>query len=151
MKISDYLAPERVIFLKSATKADALEELIQAVKGFSEDITLEELRKAVWEREEMMSTGIGQGIGIPHVRLPGLEKITMAVGISRAGIADYESLDNKPVHIIVLIAVPQGQHELYIRLLAEIIGILKREDIRKAIIEAKDTSEAYKILTRMGT
>jgi len=151
MKISDYLAPERVIFLKSATKADALEELIQAVKGFSEDITLEELRKAVWEREEMMSTGIGQGIGIPHVRLPGLENIIMAVGISREGITDYESLDNKPVHVVVLIIVPQGQHELYIRLLAEIIGILKREDIRKAIIEAKDTSEAYKILTRMGT
>ena len=150
MKISDYLAPERVIFLKSATKADALEELIQAVKGFSEDITLEELRKAVWEREEMMSTGIGQGIGIPHVRLPGLEKITMAVGISRAGIADYESLDNKPVHIIVLIAVPQGQHELYIRLLAEIVGILKREDLRRAIIEAKDASEAYRLLTQMG-
>jgi len=151
MKISDYLAPERVIFLKSTTKADALEELIQAAKNFSENITLEELRKAVWEREEMMSTGIGQGIGIPHVRLPGLEKITMAVGISREGIADYESLDNKPVHVIVLIAVPQGQHELYIRLLAEIVGILKREDIRRAIIEAKDASEAYKILTRMGT
>ncbi|MCD6378575.1 MAG: PTS sugar transporter subunit IIA [Planctomycetes bacterium] len=150
MKISDYLAPERVIFLKSTTKADALEELIQAAKNFSENITLEELRKAVWEREEMMSTGIGQGIGIPHVRLPGLEKITMAVGISREGIADYESLDNKPVHIIVLIAVPQGQHELYIRLLAEIVGILKREDLRRAIIEAKDASEAYRLLTQMG-
>ena len=150
MKISDYLAPERVIFLKSTTKADALEELIQVAKDFSENITLEELRKAVWEREEMMSTGIGQGIGIPHVRLPGLEKITMAVGISRAGIADYESLDNKPVHIIVLIAVPQGQHELYIRLLAEIVGILKREDLRRAIIEAKDASEAYRLLTQMG-
>ena len=150
MKISDYLAPERVIFLKSTTKADALEELIQAAKDFSENITLEELRKAVWEREEMMSTGIGQGIGIPHVRLPGLEKITMAVGISREGIADYESLDNKPVHVIVLIAVPQGQHELYIRLLAEIVGILKREDLRRAIIEAKDASEAYRLLTQMG-
>jgi len=150
MKISDYLAPERVIFLKSTTKADALEELIQAAKNFSENITLEELRKAVWEREEMMSTGIGQGIGIPHVRLPGLEKITMAVGISREGIADYESLDNKPVHVIVLIAVPQGQHELYIRLLAEIVGILKREDLRRAIIEAKDASEAYRLLTQMG-
>jgi len=150
MKISDYLAPERVIFLKSTTKADALEELIQVAKDFSENITLEELRKAVWEREEMMSTGIGQGIGIPHVRLPGLEKITMAVGISREGIADYESLDNKPVHVIVLIAVPQGQHELYIRLLAEIVGILKREDLRRAIIEAKDASEAYRLLTQMG-
>ena len=150
MKISDYLAPERVVFLKSTTKADALEELIQAAKNFSENITLEELRKAVWEREEMMSTGIGQGIGIPHVRLPGLEKITMAVGISREGIADYESLDNKPVHVIVLIAVPQGQHELYIRLLAEIVGILKREDLRRAIIEAKDASEAYRLLTQMG-
>ena len=150
MKISDYLAPERVVFLKSTTKADALEELIQVAKDFSENITLEELRKAVWEREEMMSTGIGQGIGIPHVRLPGLEKITMAVGISREGIADYESLDNKPVHVIVLIAVPQGQHELYIRLLAEIVGILKREDLRRAIIEAKDASEAYRLLTQMG-
>lgn len=147
MKISDYLTLEHVVILTATTKADALDELVSAADDFSENISHEELARAVWEREKMMSTGIGQGLGIPHVRLPGLDDAVMAVGVSKAGIADYESLDNQPVHIIVLIAAPQGRHEIYIRLLAKVANILKQDDIRKAISEADDAADVYRILT----
>ncbi|MDY7009660.1 MAG: PTS sugar transporter subunit IIA [Planctomycetota bacterium] len=147
MKISDYLTLEHVVILNAATKVEALDELVSAADDFSENISAEELARAVWEREKMMSTGIGQGLGIPHVRLPGLADAVMAVGVSRAGIPDYESLDNQPVHIIVLIAAPQGRHEIYIRLLAKVANILKQDDIRKAISEADDAAEIYRILT----
>jgi len=147
MRISDYLMLEHVVILTAATKAEALDELVSAADDFSENISQEELARAVWEREKMMSTGIGQGLGIPHVRLPGLSDAAMAVGVSRNGIADYESLDNKPVHIIVLIAAPQGKHEIYIRLLAKVANVLKQDDIRKAISETDDAAEVYRILT----
>ena len=147
MKVSDYLTLEHVVLLKGATKAEAIDELVSAADDFSKNISTEELSRAVWEREKMMSTGIGQGLGIPHVRLPGLADAAMAVGVSRAGIADYESLDNQPVHIIVLIAAPQGKHEIYIRLLAKVANVLKQDDIRKAIAEADDPAEVYRILT----
>lgn len=147
MKISDYLLLEHVVILDGTTKVDALNEIVTAANNFSDSIGTEELARAVWEREKMMSTGIGQGLGIPHVRLPGLEDAVMAVGVSRNGIADYESLDNQPVHIIVLIAAPQGRHEIYIRLLAKVANILKQDDIRKAVAEADDAARVYRILT----
>jgi len=147
MKISDYLLLEHVVILDGTTKVDVLNEIITVANNFSDSIGTEELARAVWEREKMMSTGIGQGLGIPHVRLPGLEDAAMAVGVSRNGIADYESLDNKPVHIIVLIAAPQGRHEIYIRLLAKVANILKQDNIRKAITEADDAATVHRILT----
>ena len=147
MKISDYLTLEHVVILTAATKVEALDELVSAADDFSESIGTEELSRAVWDREKMMSTGIGQGLGIPHVRLPGLSDAAMAVGVSKAGISDYESLDNKPVRIIVLIAAPQGRHEIYIRLLAKVANILKQDDIRKAIAESDAAAEVYRILT----
>ncbi len=147
MKISDYLLLEHVLILDGTTKVDALNEIVTAADNFCDSIGTEELARAVWEREKMMSTSIGQGLGIPHVRLPGLGNAVMAVGVSRNGIADYESLDNQPVHIIVLIAAPQGRHEIYIRLLARVANILKQDNIRKAITEADDAVTVYRILT----
>lgn len=147
MKLSDYLTVEHVIILNGSTKSQAMSEMVAAADDFSEKVGQEELLKAVWEREKMMSTGIGQGLGIPHVRLTGLTDAAVAVGVSRDGIADYESLDNKPVHIIVLIAAPQGRHEIYIRLLARVANVLKQDDVRMAIIEAEDQAEVYRILT----
>ena len=146
MKISDYLLLEHVVILAGTTKIVALNEIVTAVGNFNDSIGTEELSRAIWKRERMMSTGIGQGLGIPHVRLPGLSDAVMAVGISRNGIADYESLDNKPVHIIVLIAAPQGRHEIYIRLLAKVANVLKQDKIRKAITEADNAATVYRIL-----
>ncbi len=147
MEISDYLTLEHVVLLTGTTKAGALDELVSTADDFSKSVGKETLRQAVWDREKMMSTGIGQGLGIPHVRLAGLSDAVMVVGVSRAGIADYESLDNQPVHIIVLIAAPQGKHEIYIRLLAKVANVLKQDDVRKAITEADDPAEVYRILT----
>ena len=73
------------------------------------ELDQKQLQDAITEREEMMSTGIGHGLAIPHVRLPGLKVPSMAVAICPSGINDYESLDGKPVYILVLIAAPQGQ------------------------------------------
>ena len=95
-----------------------------------------------------MSTGIGHGLAIPHVRMKDVKAAAMGVGISRSGITDYQSLDGKPVHIIVLIVAPEGQHETYIRLLAQAADVFRHEDLRRATIEAEDTAESYRILTR---
>lgn len=147
MKLSEYLTPQRVTILNASTKADALGELVAVLADTNIGVGRKELEEAVWQREEMMSTGIGHGLGIPHVRMLGLTATAMAVGVSRTGIADYASLDNQPVHILVLIAAPQGQHETYIRLLAEATEVLKHDDLRQAIVKAGDPEEVYRILT----
>jgi PTS system nitrogen regulatory IIA component len=150
MKIGDYLSPDAVILLEGRTKAAAIDEVIRVLATRMDSATAEELAAAVWERERLMSTGIGQGLAFPHVRLRGLSGAAIAVGVSRAGIADYEGLDGAPVHIIVLIAAPQGQHELYIRLLALVANLLKDPAIRSAVIAADDASAVHSILIGGG-
>ena len=150
MKLIDYLKPDRVVMLRGTSKADALELLVSALVNTGVDVEKEELTQAVWAREQMMSTGIGNGLAVPHVRLPGLSEMAMALGVSREGIADYESLDETPIHVIVLIAAPQGEHEAYIRLLGSAADVLKKEPLRQAIIAAEDSSEVCRIFTEDG-
>ena len=150
MEISQCLKPQCVVKLAGSTKAEVLEELITVLAGSDPSVDREEISAAVWKREEMMSTGIGHGVAIPHVRMAGVATAVMAVGISRRGIADYKSLDGKMVHIIVLIAAPAGEHDTYIRLLAQAADVFRHEDLRRAMIDAKDTAESYRILTGGG-
>jgi len=147
MDLTEYLAPERVVLLAGTGKAEALERLVEAIAPAAEGVSPEQIAQAVWKRERLMSTGIGQGVAIPHVRLPGLSEAVMAVGVSREGLADYPSLDGQPVHILVLIAAPQGQHDKYIRLLAMAAEVFKRGDLREAILRAEAPAEVYRIFT----
>ena len=147
MELSTYLSPDRVILLEAATKREALGELASVLaraEGAIEQGTLEE---AILKREDLMSTGIGNGLAIPHVRMPEISTAMMTVGVSHGGIDDYESLDNEPVRIVILIAAPQGQHETYIRLLAKAADVLKQPELRDAIVDSDDCEEMYRILT----
>lgn len=147
MEISQCLKSQCVLNLIGSTKADVLDELVTVLAGSDQSIDREQLSAAVWKREEMMSTGIGHSVAIPHVRMEGVTAAAMAVGVSQRGIADYKSLDGKLVHIIVLIVAPAGQHDTYIRLLAQAADVLRHEDLRSAMIEAKDPAKTYSILT----
>lgn len=147
MNVADYLAPDRILLLSGATKAEALDQLIDRMADSGVGVDRDALSQAVWKREQLMSTGVGQGIAVPHVRLQGVPRTCMAVGVSRRGIADYESLDGAPVHIIVLIVAVQGDHEGYIRLLASTTDVLKQEKLREAVVEAENPEDIYRILT----
>ena len=91
-------------------------------------------------------TGIGLGIGVPHVRLEGVPSLSMAVGIHPTGVDDYESLDGEPVRIIVLIVGGKKQHSDYIRLLANLVAVLKDEARRQSLLSATTTDEVYRLL-----
>ena len=146
MDLKDCLSKDQTLMLSADTKAAALATLADALCNAAPELDKAVLMDAIIKREEMMSTGIGQGLGIPHVRLAGLNRPVMAVGITRQGLADYESLDNNPVYVIVMIAAPQGQHEVYIRLLARVAEVLKQSDVRQKIIESDDPEEVRALL-----
>jgi len=150
MEMLDYLRADRVAILSGRTKHEALDELMSLLVKSAPGLDRDELERAVWAREEMMSTGIGQGLAIPHVRLSGLGEMTIVVGVIQEGIDDYGSLDNQPVRIIVLIAAPQGQHDAYIRLLAKITEVLKRPDLREAILRAETAEDIYRVFAEAG-
>jgi len=146
MKLEKYLTPQRVTILQGRTKAEALSEMAGLIAAGSGGVSREEIEKAIWHREKLMSTGIGYGLAIPHVRMAGLRHAVMAVGVKPDGIEDYKSLDDCPIRIIVMIAAPQGQHELYINLLARVTEVLRHQDFRESLLRKERASDIHEAL-----
>jgi PTS system nitrogen regulatory IIA component len=145
------LSPERVIFFDTDQKSAALKTLCAAL-GTSPLIHNEaELEQAVFRREELMSTGIGFGVGVPHVRLSSVDDLVMALGIARRPLSDYSSLDDDPVQIVCMVAAGGTQHPQYIRALSAISSRLKDEAVRKALIAAPDAGSAFRIFAGSQT
>ncbi|MSR74819.1 MAG: PTS sugar transporter subunit IIA [Planctomycetes bacterium] len=146
MELTQLLAADRIISIKEPTKEAALKALVK-VLGKTNTVGKEkELAKAISDRERILSTGIGYGIAIPHAKIASVKSFIAAIGTSKAGIP-FESLDGKPVNIVVMIAGPEGQNEEYLRILARFTNVLKSEQTRTRIIEAKKPEQVMAILS----
>jgi PTS system nitrogen regulatory IIA component len=95
------------------------------------------------DREKLGSTGIGDGIAIPHGKLKGLESLVISFGRSRGGI-DFESIDGKPVHIFFLLMAPESSTGQHLKALAKISRMLKDPEFRSDLMSAKNTEEIYR-------
>ena len=146
MELEKALDPRLICILKGRTKEEVLLELIELLdkSGKVQDIT--RLRESIFYRERLMSTGIGLGIAVPHVRIEGVEEPIVAIGISHEGIPDYESIDDQIVKIVVMIVAGKDQHKIYIRLLSQIVTKLKSDRVIESLLSARDSGEIYNLL-----
>ena len=144
-EVTDPLDPARVGDLRGATKDAVLAEMVELVRSSDAVEDPSSLLAAVRERERVLSTGIGLGIAIPHAKIPGVSRFVVAVGRHKAGI-DFDAIDGKPVHLVVLIAGPQDAQDRYLRLLARLSQRLKQEDIRKQILTAPTPADIVRLL-----
>ena len=147
-ELARVLVPQRVLILDSKTKKDALLALADCLGSAAEVKDRDALVQGIFYREELMSTGIGMGIGVPHVRLPSVTRPVMSAGLCRNPITDYQSLDGIPIHLIFMIAAGQNQHAEYLRLLSSLSLKIKNETLRNSLISAPDTETFYQILTQ---
>jgi len=147
VSLTDVLTRDQVRIMETTKKTEALQVLIDCLSHAPQVTDGEALAKAVFQREKLMSTGIGLGVAVPHVRLPSVTDIVMSAGVSRYDIEDYDSLDGQPVRLIFLTAAGQNQHGKYLRLLSDISRRFRDEPIRQRLLEAKDADEFYRILT----
>jgi mannitol/fructose-specific phosphotransferase system IIA component (Ntr-type) len=143
--IAGLLHPDRVLDLRATTKGDALVEICRALGKTSEVADPAAFEKAVLERERVMSTGIGLGIAVPHAKVASVKDFVVALGRSRAGI-EFQSLDGKPVHLVVLIAGPEDRQARYLQILASVTLRLKEERVRRALLDAPDAKAMIAIL-----
>jgi len=97
------------------------------------------------EREQLGSTGIGGGIGIPHGKLKDLDHLIIGFGLSRKGV-DFESLDGAPTRIFFLLVTPENSTGLHLKMLARISRVLKNEPFRERLLQAGDRDEIYQIV-----
>lgn len=130
---------------KGASKRDALEMLIEAVGANPAVTDIVAFRKAVYEREAIMSTGIGDGIAIPHVRIPEVVEATLGVGVAPSGI-DFETLDNQPVYVLVLFATPANSDKEYLRLLAQVMLSLRNKELFEGLCACRTREQVLALL-----
>ncbi len=147
MEIHDVISADRCRVLHSRTKTEALLELIEIVGEENSVADLEALKKEIFYREQIMSTGIGQGIGIPHVRFPGMKEPIVLVGVSPKGLEDYESLDGEIVKLVFMILVDENHHKEYLRILSLIVQRLKDDGFRKGLFGAETDKAVFELLT----
>jgi mannitol/fructose-specific phosphotransferase system IIA component (Ntr-type) len=145
-KFSEILAAERIKDLDSMEKLAALKELTGVIAKSDRIIDRDGFERAIIEREEILSTGIGFGIGIPHAKVDSVKDFVMAVGRSLQGI-EFEAFDHEPVNIIVMIGASASQKDDYVRILAKVSQILKREEKRHAILAAETPQEIFEVFT----
>ncbi len=126
--------------LKARNKLKAIEELALVFEDSTACTDVDALVKALKEREEIMSTGVGLGLAIPHAKIKSVKKLTFAIGISKQGI-NFDSIDGKPVYLIVLVAAGERQHKEYLKLLSNIMALLKNKKIRDKVIKSDSIKE----------
>ncbi len=146
MKIIDYLKEDCILInLRSRDKKGVLKELVSLLEenGYVKDG--EKILETVMDREKLGSTGIGQGIAIPHAKTDQINDIVCALGISKNGV-DFDSLDGEPVYIIFLVLAPTKSIGQHLKTLAKIARLLKDKVFRTSLRNCKTPSEALKII-----
>lgn len=141
------ISPQRIIFLGYPDKRDALLALADNLCEAPQVKNRQELAMEILKREELMSTAIGRGIAIPHIRLSSITDLVVSVGISRTDIIDFHPLDDEPVRLVFMIAAAHNQHAYYLKTLSWFSARLKNRDLRESLLQAQDPMEAYYLLT----
>jgi nitrogen PTS system EIIA component len=145
MKILDVLTPETIVIdLKAKDKKGILEELVAPI-ATSANIRAEDLVKVLLEREQLGSTGIGGGIGIPHGKLKALDGLILGFGLSRQGV-DFESMDGRPTHIFFLLLTPENSTGLHLKLLAHISRLLKNESFKEKLMQVRSVDDVIAVI-----
>ena len=148
MNLADILSPEQITpELRATNRWEAIDELIAnlVATGKIKAEHREPITAVVRKRENSMSTGIGFGIGIPHASTDLIYEVVGALGRSTKGV-NFDALDNKPVNLVMLFLVPQGQFQKHLHTLAEIAKLLHKKEFRKSLEEAPDAAAMFKVI-----
>ena len=147
MKITEILSPDAIVIeLNSTTKAGVLGELSEVIERVSGLHLKERLVRALEERERLGSTGIGDGVAIPHGKVKDVKVMMAAFGRSREGL-DFQSMDAKPAHIFFLLVAPEEMAGPHLKALARISRLLKEPSRRKAFMEARTKEDIYRLIS----
>ncbi|MDD5599455.1 MAG: fructose PTS transporter subunit IIA [Victivallaceae bacterium] len=140
------LSRENVLVQEKAGKAEVLNALIDMLAETSVVNSKKDLSNGIFHREQLLSTGIGMGIGIPHVRLNSIKDVAVAAALVREGVKDYESLDSEPVKLIFMIVARQDQHAEHLKLLSQLSSRLKDKEFREKLTRCSDSRTFYDFL-----
>ncbi len=146
MKLSELIHEQNIIpDLRAKDKKGVLEELVDALLGQEPTFDKNALVKVLLERERLGSTGIGDGVAIPHGKFSGIGRPSISFARSRKGL-DFESMDGEPTHLFFLLVAPENSASIHLKALARIAKILKNSAFRKELMEASGSRELYQMI-----
>ncbi|MBN1470208.1 MAG: PTS sugar transporter subunit IIA [Syntrophaceae bacterium] len=131
--------------LSARNKDEALEEMIKTVIAGGLTLDTSSILDILKQRESLGSTGIGDGVAIPHGKTSNIHDIIVAFGRSKDGIA-YDALDGKPVHLFFMVLAPENSAGQHLKILAKISKMLKDEQFRKKLLDASSNDDLYRII-----
>ncbi len=146
MLLAKYMSGDLMLMdLKSKKKVDVIDELVRllAQAGCVRDV--DGFAATIQRREELESTALGGGIAIPHGRDHGVEDLKVAFARSREGV-DFRSKDNKPVHLIFMIAAPDSLHREYLQIVAKIARLLKSKIMRETLLRCETPKDVMELV-----
>jgi nitrogen PTS system EIIA component len=135
-----------IILVDAVDKDTVLKKLCRIVCSAGNVELEKQLEEKIFHRETLMSTGIGLGVGIPHVRYAGVKNTIIAMAVSDTPVTNYESIDGLPIRIVIMIVVPENCHRQHIQILNDIVHLLKNTDKREGILSAHTPDEIYRVL-----
>ena len=148
MKLTELFQEDNIIpDLKATDKKGVLEELVDALATHEPRLDKNALVNVLLERERLGSTGIGDGVAIPHGKTSGVSQPCIAFGRSRKGL-DFESMDGEPTHLFFLLVAPENSASIHLQALARIAKILKNSAFRKELLEAPGKQQIYRKIIR---
>jgi nitrogen PTS system EIIA component len=147
VQVQNILSPDRIVILNHSTRHDVLVALSETLGTAPQIKNRQELTVEILKREELMSTAIGRGIAIPHVRLSSVTDLVVAVGLCKNDIIDFQTIDDVPVRLLFMIAAAYNQHSYYLQTLSFFSSKLKNQSLRDNLLSAKTPMDAYNLLT----
>jgi len=144
MKIAEFLREDLILpELRSTDKASVLREICEVIARRNPQLDGARLTDVLLEREKLGSTGVGDGIAIPHGKLQGLQGLLAAFGRSRSGI-DFQAIDGKPTHLFFVLFAPENSAGIHLKALARISRLFKTPSFRAAVVEAQDAAAIHR-------
>lgn len=145
MKISDILSADVIaVNMDAADKEDAIKKIIDLSAKSGKILDLEKVTRTIYEREKLVSTGVGKGFAIPHGKTDSISDVVAAFGITKDPI-DFDSIDGEPVRFIFLLIGKENLLNTHIKLLSRISRLMNKDDFREALLDAKTSDEVLKI------
>ena len=146
MRIIDLLSTQSVdLNFQVNSKAEAIDKLVDLMNSTGNISDREAYKKAILAREELSTTGIGEGIAIPHAKVGAVKKPTLVAAVSKEGV-DYEALDGAPSHLFFMIAAPDGANNTHLDVLSRLSTILMDGKFRETLINATDAQEFLRLI-----
>ncbi|MFW6202225.1 MAG: PTS sugar transporter subunit IIA [Gemmatimonadota bacterium] len=146
--LTDLITPERIkVPLESRTKPQLLEELVGIVTQADGVEDADELLRAVREREAVLSTGIGNGVAIPHGKSPAISELRLAAGLTPEPV-DFDALDGHPVRLFFLLVGPETAAGPHIKALSRVSRLVRKPEVRDRLLAVTDAREFFEALER---